>query len=182
MKVNTRQMLKILHVLSWIIFVGLSIQTAGHIVGAVTTLTLTPERARYFWHEVDLSALYQFDRGYFLAESIHIIIVVIMKAYLFYQIIKILHEKKVNMSQPFNDEMGRFIFKVSYVALLIGAFSFWGAKYTNWLVKKGVTMPDIQHLGFSGADVSLFMGITLYILAQIFKRGIEIQTENELTV
>jgi hypothetical protein len=36
------------------------------------------------------------------------------------------------------------------------------------------------HLG--GADVWLFMGVILYIIAQIFKRGIEIQAENELTV
>jgi hypothetical protein len=26
------------------------------------------------------------------------------------------------------------------------------------------------------------MGVTLYVIAQIFKRGIEIQSENELTV
>jgi hypothetical protein len=30
--------------------------------------------------------------------------------------------------------------------------------------------------------VWLFMSVTLFVIAQIFKRGIEIQTENELTV
>jgi hypothetical protein len=34
----------------------------------------------------------------------------------------------------------------------------------------------------AGADVWLFMGVTLFVIAQIFRRGIEIQTENELTV
>jgi hypothetical protein len=43
-------------------------------------------------------------------------------------------------------------------------------------------MPDIQYLQLGGADVWLFMGITLLVIAQIFRRGIEIQTENELTV
>ena len=50
------------------------------------------------------------------------------------------------------------------------------------LVKKGVNMPDIQYLHLGGADVWLFMGVILFVIAQIFKRGIEIQTENELTI
>jgi hypothetical protein len=37
-------------------------------------------------------------------------------------------------------------------------------------------------LNLSGADVWLFMGVTLYVIAQIFKKGIELQTESELTV
>ena len=86
------------------------------------------------------------------------------------------------MAQPFSKEVGRFIFKISYVALLIGLFSWWGVKYAEWLVKQGVKMPDIEYLRLGGADVWLFMSVTLFVIAQIFKRGIEIQTENELTV
>ena len=86
------------------------------------------------------------------------------------------------MAQPFNKEVGRFIFKVSYLALWIGLFSWWGVRYTHWFVKQGVKMPTIESLRLGGADVWLFMGVTLLVIAQIFKKGIEIQTENELTV
>ena len=65
-------------------------------------------------------------------------IVAVMRAMLFYLIIKILHDKKLNMSQPFNKEVGRFMFKVSYLALGIGLFSYWGVNYTEWLVNQGV--------------------------------------------
>ena len=105
-----------------------------------------------------------------------------MRAYLFYLIIKILHDKKLDMAQPFSKEVGRFILRMSYVTLLIGLFSWYGVKYTEWLVQQGVKMPDIQYLRLGGADVWLFMSVTLFVIAQIFKRGIEIQTENELTV
>ncbi len=101
---------------------------------------------------------------------------------MFYLIVKILHDKKVDLSHPFNKEMGRFIFNASYLALGIGFFSHWGIKYTEWLVKQGVRMPGSHSLHLDGADVWLFMGVTLFVIAQIFKRGIEIQTENELTV
>ena len=86
------------------------------------------------------------------------------------------------MSQPFSREVGRLIFKISYLSLFIGFVSLWGVKYTEWLVDQGVKMPDIQYLRLGGADVWLFMGVILFVLAQIFKRGIEIQSENELTV
>lgn len=43
-------------------------------------------------------------------------------------------------------------------------------------------MPDVRQLSFGGADVWLFMGVTLLVIAYMFKRGIEIQSENELTI
>jgi hypothetical protein len=43
-------------------------------------------------------------------------------------------------------------------------------------------MPAIESLRIGGADVWLFMGVTLLVIGQIYKKGIEIQTENELTV
>ena len=86
------------------------------------------------------------------------------------------------MAQPFNSEVGRFIFALSYLSLGTGLFSWWGVKYAGWLSTKGVTMPDIQNMRLGGADVWLFMGVVLFVIAQIFKRGIEIQTENDLTI
>lgn len=68
------------------------------------------------------------------------------------------------------------------MALGLGIFAYYGVNYTAWLVTQKVEMPDIQPMGLGGADVWLFMGVTLYVLAQIFKRGIEIQEENDLTV
>jgi hypothetical protein len=181
-KISTQQILKVLYVISWIIFIGVCIEAGGFIFNAFYTLALNPVDAQYFWQEVDLSGLYQYDPGYFFAETLLISIVAVFKAILFYLIVKILHDKKINLSRPFNREMGRFMFNASYLSLGLGLFSYWGVKYTEWFVKQGVKMPDIQHLRLGGADVWLFMGVTLFVLAQIFKRGIEIQEENDLTV
>jgi membrane-bound metal-dependent hydrolase YbcI (DUF457 family) len=97
-------------------------------------------------------------------------------------IIDILQNKKLDIARPFSKNVGRFLFRISYLSLLIGLFSWVGAKYTEWLVSKGVKLPDLQYLRLGGADVWLFMGVTIFVIAQVFKRGIEIQTENELTV
>ena len=110
------------------------------------------------------------------------IIVAVMRPLIFYLIIKVLHDKKLNLAQPFNNEVGLFIFRLSYLSLATGLFSWWGVKYAGWLTTKGVAMPDIQNMRLGGADVWLFMGVTVFVIAQIFKRGVEIQTENELTI
>jgi hypothetical protein len=180
--ITTNQILKILLVLSWVIFIGVCIEAGGIIFNAFATLVLNPQNAKYFWQPIDLSGLFQFDRGFFFVETFIMSIVAVMRAWLFYLIVKILHDKKLNMSQPFNKEVGRFIFKISYLAFLIGLFSLWGVKYSEWFVKQGVKMPDIEYLRLGGGDVWLFMSVTLFVIAQIFKKGIEIQTENELTV
>ena len=182
MKTRTKQILKILHVLSWIIFVGVCIEAGGSIFSAFYTLVINPINAATFWAGNDLSGLYKYDPGHFFVETLLISIASVLKACIFYLIIKILHNKKLTMSQPFNNEVRLFIINVSCLAFGIGLFTGAGVEYTEWLVNQGVNMPDTQHLRLGGADVWLFMGVTLFVIAQIFRRGIEIQSENELTV
>jgi len=71
---------------------------------------------------------------------------------------------------------------MSYLALGIGIFSLYGFKYTLWLTGQGVKTADLQALHIAGADVWLFMAVILFVIVQIIKRGIEIQTENDLTI
>lgn len=181
-KITTTQILKILYILSWIIFIGVCIEAGGYIFNAFYTLMHNPAGASKFWQEIDLSGLYNYDRGYFATVTLYMIIVAVMKALMFYLIVKILHDKKLNLTQPFNREVGRFISHLSYLSFGIGLFSWWGVKQAIWLGKQGVSMPDIQQLHLGGADVWIFMGVILFVISQIFKRGIEIQEENDLTV
>lgn len=181
MKISTIQILRVLYILSWIIFVGLSIVAGGFIVNAFFAIK-DPTVVKYLWQQVDLSDLFKHDRGYFFVINLVMSIVAVMKALLFYCIIAMLHSKKLSLSQPFSGDVRRFIFKLSYLALFIGLFSEAGANCTAWLIEKGVKMPDIQYMHLGGADVWLFMSVTLFVIAQIFKRGIELQQENELTI
>jgi hypothetical protein len=182
MEISTKQILKILNVLSWIIFIGVCIEAGGSIFSAFYTLMINSINARTYWVGNDLSSLYTYGRVHFFAETLLISISSVMKACIFYLLIKNLDSKKISMSQPFSKEIGRLIFNISYLSLFIGFISLWGVKYKEWLVEQGVKMPDTQYLRLGGADVWLFMGVILFVLAQIFKRGIEIQSENDLTV
>jgi hypothetical protein len=179
--IGTKQILHILLILSWILFIGLGIEAGGFIVNAFFALA-NPSVVTRLWQQVDLSDLFKYDRQWFFVVTLIMSIVAVLKAWLFFLIIKLLHNKTLNIIQPFNKKVRRFIFYLSYIALLIGLFSGFGIKYIERLINQGVKMPDTQLLRLGGADVWLFMAVILFIIAQIFKRGIEIQTENDLTV
>lgn len=179
MEKNTKQILNLLNVISWIIFVLLSIQAGVFLFNAFFSLVINPVGAKYFQRDIDFSKLYAFGSLSFFAETLMMILVAAIKAYMFYLIIMIF--KILNIVQPFSEEVGRFIFKTSYVALVVGLLSWLGIQYSGWLVREGVKLPDM-HKYFGGGDVFLMMGAVLFVIAQIFKRGIEIQSENELTV
>jgi len=182
MEISSKQILKVLYILSWIIFIGICIEAGGFLFNAIFAITYNPFGAHNFWEGMDLSGLYEFDKGYFMVVTSMMVIVTVMKALMFYFIVKLLHDKKLNMVSPFNEDVRNFIFRLSYLALGIGMFSHWGSDYSKWLIKKGIIMPDAEGLQLGGADVWLFMAVILFVVAQIFKRGIELQEENELTV
>ena len=182
MSLKTAYALKALNVLSWVIFVGLCIEAGGFITNTIATLMLSPEESGKFWKEVDLSALYHYNQSHYVVLTSLMIIATVLKALMFYFIVKIFHDKKLNLSKPFNEVMKRFLLIIAYLALGIGLFSFWGTKFAGQLANQGVQLPDLSQLRFGGADVWIFMGVTLLVIAFIFKKGIEIQNENDLTV
>ncbi|MES2651984.1 MAG: hypothetical protein V4663_09595 [Bacteroidota bacterium] len=180
-KISTKSILNFLYVLAWIIFVGICIEVCGLLFNTFFIIGHNPLGPNAIWEGADLSSLYAYDMGYFLVETLLTIIPAILKALMFYLIVKILHSR-LDITKLFSETVRRFIVNLAYLSLGIGLFSFWGVNYTQWLVKQGVKMPDLQQLHLAGADVWLFMAVTLFVISQIFKRGIEIQDEHELTV
>ncbi len=98
---------KALNVVSWIIFVGVCIEAGGFIFNTFFTLLLNPVGAIRFWTEVNLSELYYYNQRDYVTVTSLMIIVAVMRALMFYFIVKIFHEKKLNLSQPFNETVRR---------------------------------------------------------------------------
>lgn len=182
-KITNNQILKVLEVLSWIIFIGLCIEAGAMVVNTFISLFITPDSVGNFWKGKEyLSSLYQYDYGYFMVVAIIMCIVAILKAIMFYLIIKMFVSKKLDFYKPFSLELKQFISSLSYLALGIGLFSISGGKYFEFISKQGLQAINLQMLNLEGADVWLFMAVILFIISQIVKKGIEIQTENELTI
>jgi len=181
-RITTRQVLKLLQILSWIIFIGLCIEAGAFLFNTIYTFAINPINTKSFWDGADLSSLYDYDKGYFLVITGTIIIVAVLKATMFYLIVKLFAGKDVDLARPFSEKIKNFTIALSCFAIGIAFFIQMGVKYATWLIKKGVKTIDLKPFHLEGADVWLFMAVIFFVLAQIIKRGIEIQTENELTV
>lgn len=182
LKIGSKQMLFVLRIISWIIFVGLCIEAGGILFNLLFTTFYNPIGATYFWNKLNFSSLFEYDKGHFIAVTSIMCIISILKAIMFYLILKIIENKKQTMAFPFNNTVRKIIVCIAFLAIGIGLFSNYGVGYTEWLANKNIKMPSITLLKFVGADVWYFMGVILFVIAYVFKKGIELQEESELTV
>lgn len=181
MEIKTDHILKALQVVAWIIFVGACVEAGGFLFNTLLMLLLPHQRGK-FWKEVDLNALYDYNQSHFVYIASLMVIAAVLKAILFYLIIKIFHDKNFNPLHPFNEGVKRFFANLAYLSLGIGLFSNWGAGLAKNIRAMGVALPDTQALRLGGADVWLLMGVILLIISVVFKKGIELQNESDLTV
>lgn len=182
-KISTGQILKVLEILSWIIFIGLCVEAGSIIVNTFISLFINPNGVENFWKGKEyLSGLYQYDYGYFMVVTIVMCIVAVLKAIMFYLIVKLFSNKTLDFYKPFSLELRKFISQLSYLALGIGLFSKSGDEYSDLFSKQGIQSVNLQLLNLEGAEVWLFMAVILFIISYIVKKGVEIQSENELTI
>ncbi len=184
MSKGTNLAIKCLNILAWIIFIGLCVETGGLIINAIISICINPRASSRFWGNQNLYELYQFNQSHFVTIVILLIIVSMLKSIMFYVIVNLFHNKKLNLTNPFNEQMGKSLFSIGYLALGIGVFSWWGNNFSKWLrmVGQNVLTQTFENIKFEGADVWIFMAIILLIFGMIFKKGIELQSENDLTV
>ena len=176
---TTKQILRIMHILVWIAFIGTCIKTGAILYSFFVSLFINPEGAKNLHMGLNLSALYDYNSRHYITIVFYIICVSVLKALITYLVIKIF--LKINFVHPFSINVTSLITRISYVALGIGLVALIGTAYGEWLIKKGVTLPPLhEYLG--GAADFLFFGGIIFIISLVFKRGIEIQSENELTV
>ena len=100
-----------------------------------------------------------------------------LKALIWYVVFELL--SKLKLQTPFSMEVEKKLERIAYLLLAVWIVSsiFWKI-YIYYLLKAtGIQLPTN-----SSGDEYLFMAGIIYIISQVFKRGIEIQEENQLTV
>lgn len=181
-KISAKIVKNVLLFITWILFIGLCVQAGNFLCNAIFAVALNSTENSQFWKVTDLSALFQYNETYFITQTSLMVIVVVMKAILFYLILKLLLNKSFDFSKPFNEDFKKFISMTGYLTLGLGIFSNWGSNYAASIKNSGVAMPTLESMELAGADVWIFMSVTLFVIAYIVKKGIEIQTENDLTI
>ncbi|MBP6184988.1 MAG: DUF2975 domain-containing protein [Saprospiraceae bacterium] len=171
-------MLDVLHVLSWIIFIGLCIEAGALLFNVILTL-FKPEAANNIYKGLNLSDMHQNRFKHYIGLMAFIIVLAVLKAYLFYLVVKIF--MKLNLVKPFTREIATLIEKISYEAFTIALVSIIALQYTQWIIESGYEVSQIEAY-WDDTAAFLMMGAIIFVIAQLFHKGIELQNENELTI
>ena len=162
-------------VVSWVIFIGICIKAGAILISSSVSLFVNQEATKDLYMGLDLSSLYEYGVGNYVALLGLLILLLVLQAYIFFLVIKLF--SKFNELSPFNQELSQLIVKISYFSLFTGLVAAIGTGYSKWLGKREILIPYDW-----GAEEFLFMSGVIFIVALFYKRGVEIQSENELTV
>lgn len=167
-----------LYIVAWLIFVGLSIEAGGLMVNFFFSL-YKPEFVQNLYEKLDLSEIYKSSRLAFFGIYSFILTISILKAFLFYIVIRLM--QKMDLSKPFSTFVATQIKLISYYTLSIGLLSSIASQLARNLMHHGFVTDNLNRFWTDG-QAFILMGAVIYIIATIFKKGVDIQDENDLTV
>lgn len=174
MSTNTTQLLSLMKVIFWIVFIGLLIQ-AGALLTTYTMSLFNPEVSKDLYLGLNLSVLQESSTYQYTNHVSFLVAFLLIKAYIAFLVIKIF--LIMDLKSPFSEPVSTLITKISYVALTAGLLAVIAQGHTKWLAKTGMDLSQNW-----GSSEFLFLAGIIFIIAQIFKKGIELKTENELTI
>ena len=167
-----------LHVMAWVIFVGLCIEAGGLIVNFVFTI-YKPEFIPNLYQKLDLSEMYTRNKWAFFGMYSFILFISLLKAFLFYVVIRLV--SKLNLSKPFDSFVSEQITQISHYTFSIGILSYIARQTAKNLQHHGYSIDNINQF-WADSQAFILMAAVIYVIATIFKKGVEIQNENDLTV
>ncbi len=167
-----------LRIVAWVIFISLCIEAGGLLVNFIFSI-YKPEIVQNLYQKLDLSKMYESSKWAFFSMYSFILFISILKAVLFYAVIVLV--SKIDLSKPFNSFVSTQILLISYYTFSIGLVSYLARQSAKNLMHHGIVAENLNQF-WADSQAFILMAAVIYIIATIFKRGIEIQSENDLTV
>lgn len=171
---KTTFILKAMRVIAWIAFIGFLIQ--GFAILGLTLFTAnTGKGAEDFYDHMDLSVLFDYSLLQFIGFNSFLVAAALLKAQVWFLVIKTL--SGFNLAQPFTMTVIKKLEQMSYVLFSVWLVTVIANFQQNYLLHR-----TGEFFGEKATGEFLFMAGLIFVISQIFKRGVEIQSENELTV
>jgi hypothetical protein len=173
-KTRTEQILVVMTILAYVALVGYSIEAGAMIISYLVT-TFNAEGAGRLYQGLDMQSLREHSFWHYTLSLSYRIAIAMMKAYVSYLAIKTL--QKVKLENPFQSDVAQMIEKISHMIFATWIIAMVHNAHANWLQHRDGVLP----VEFISGEF-IFAAALLFVVAQIFKRGVEIQKENDLTV
>lgn len=178
MKKTTNTLLWVIDVISTLIFCAMC-ATSAYLLILFFYHLFDAEGAKDWMIGKDISQLFNLNDVHFGILFSLTLAISFMKALAFYFTIKIF--STLNLVKPFSPEIAALISRISYMILAVGILGIIAFRYSEILAMKGMELNALQGL-WDDNFVYLLMGSIIFVIAQVFKKGLELQAENDLTV
>jgi hypothetical protein len=177
MKKRTETILMISKILAALGAVWYSVLCGSQITTLVSSFINVEWAKRTYEVDLHLFSIREQSISYYVLAMCLTIAVSALKVFVWYVVFDLL--SKLKLQSPFSMVVERKLERIAYLLLGIWIVSnlFWKTYLHYLLIDTKIQLPA----GNNG-DEYLFMACIIYIISQVFKRGIEIQEENELTV
>ncbi len=171
---KTERILQIMRVGAWIVYIGAIIRSVMLVVAFVMANLSGKNEfySRHFWPALSIFSL--------------LWAITILHVQVWEKVKDILTE--INLGNPFTMITAHRLINTGYLLLAIWVVSFIGKNYLHYLQKSlaGTTeflqSFNYAQTSFDADGVYLLNAGIVYIIAQVFRRGVELQQENELTI
>ena len=172
---DTKRLLGVMKMITWVLFVSTCIKAGVLIISTGVSLINNPQAASDLYLGLDLSALYNYSTGHFVIFLGLMILTVLLKAYFFLLVIKIF--SRINLDNPFSLKVTNLLSTLAYAALITGIVALGGDIYVDRFAEMGIPLSNDW-----GSAAFLYMSGILFIVTLLFRRGLEIKNENDLTI
>jgi hypothetical protein len=176
MKTKTEKILSVLLILAWMGMIGYAINFGSQVICFIVSFTNPAASKKIPGISQNLLNLLQYNFLFYELAMCFAITLSAMFVYLWYQVTMLL--SNLNIKSPFTFEVSKKLEKIGYWLFAIWIVGFIGENFINWLSKDMGEQLQIITIG----NEFVFTAGIVYIISQIFKRGIEIQEENEQTI
>lgn len=173
-KIRTEQILTVMKILAWVAFFGFVVKAGVYLFSTISSYW-NPEKAKDIYQGLDLFTLRLDSISLFLILMVFLVFITVLKAIIWRMVAKLIN--KIKMENPFTMEVAHQLEYISYSLFTIWVLSVSGGGFVAWLGEKAGHLNDSWNTG-----PFLFMAGLVFVISQIFKRGVEIQSENDLTV
>ncbi|MFT4154978.1 DUF2975 domain-containing protein [Parafilimonas sp.] len=175
MKIKTTVILQILRWLAFIAFVGFAIETGAIIISFIVSFR-NPDTAKNLYKGLDLHELKAYGNWVYYVAVVFLAFIAGLKSNVWMNVMTMLSHLKFD--NPFSPDIIKFLKRISDALIAIWVI---GLLY-NILAKYLEHKTGNELMNVLAAGNFLFMAGLVFVIMQVFKRGLEIQSENELTV
>lgn len=171
---RTTRILATMRVIAWIVFIALMVETGLFLVTYVISC-YSPDIVSRMYRGMELYDLMAFDFRHYSATAILRIVYTALKAWAAYLTVSALSD--VTLVNPFTGSIARLLERIGITLLIAGCVAIVNNAHDQWLMENmGIRSWEMAIDGF------LVTSGLVYIIAKIFRRGVELQSEHDLTI